>query len=166
MKKILVALFSAFLLSTVVGCADLDTGGDSKAKAADKVVSSSEDTASEDETEPAVVEEPAEPETYKPTKSDFKPIIKVTSRSCFGSAGCNIEYKVGLKWMGPNPAPRLDKSYDVYYRVTGGDMGTSTDTITVNPKLRYSVIEGYDSTGNVGDVLTASVIRIGNASGF
>ena len=158
MKKILAALAAMLMLFTT-GC-EIDTAGGTKAKGAKHHTSSDVSPASDD----SASSDP-EPSFYHPTKSDFRAMLKVTSRSCFGSAGCNLEYKLGIAWEGPTGVT-LDKSYDVYLRVTGGDMGVDTQTITVSRKLRYRPIDGYGSTGSTSARLHASVVRIGNANGF
>lgn len=157
-KKILAAFAVATILFGTVGC-ELEAT-DSKAKDGGGGKADSSQT-TDDDTEPAA---DTEPDTYKPSKDDFKAKLKVTSKSCFGSAGCNVEYKVGLAWLGPAGA-KLDKSYDVYFQVTGGDDGGSTATITVTPKLRYAVYEGYGSTAEGGQ-LDVKIKRIGSAGGF
>lgn len=153
-----VAGVGAAVCLLLTGCVPAETGGTEVSGAEDPVATGS-GSGSEDG-------EPLPP--YIPDRNDFKPMLKVTSRQCYGSAGCNIGYKVGLEWMGPPQfrSPRLDDSYDVYFRVTGGDMGATTSTITVSPRLRYDVYEGFDSTGSVGDRLKVKVVRISPAGGF
>ena len=57
---------------------------------------------------------------YTPIPSDFKLDIVETSRSCFGSAGCNIQYQIDVSYVGIRS---LDPSgnFTVIYSVTGGD---------------------------------------------
>ncbi len=63
--------------------------------------------------------------------------IKVTSKQCFGSAGCNVEYDVK-----PNLSQALrplleDDDYDVTYTVTGFTEGPQIGTLTLTGPDTY-----------------------------
>lgn len=72
---------------------------------------------------------------YEPQAADFQIGIVETERSCFGSAGCNITYRIDVTYVGVQP---LDSSasYTVVYEVHGGD-----DLQTKNFEIRGSEIE-------------------------
>lgn len=82
-----------------------------------------------------VAEATAPPEettpTYSaPTKNDFKLAIKVLSKQCFGSAGCNVSYRIILAtYTGPELDP--SETYEVTYVVRGGEDGPVTNTFSV-----------------------------------
>lgn len=164
-KTILAAVAAATLMLGTVGCtieAPTDSTAKGSSNKADDTTDDDDGSFFDDTSDES--DEPDKPDTYKPTKNDFKAKLKITGSDCFGSAGCLLDYKIGLTWLGPSGA-LLDKSYDVYYRVTGGDDGGTSGTITVTPKLRYAVVEGYGSTAE-GGALDVQVVRIGNANGF
>lgn len=83
--------------------------------------------------QPSATEETTEPpaSTYGvPTKADFKLTLKQLSKQCFGSAGCNVSYRVLVNYSGPALDP--DATYDVLYRVAGGEDGPVDNRLTVN----------------------------------
>jgi hypothetical protein len=99
-----------------------------------------------------------------PTKSDFVMRLRVTSKQCFGSAGCNVEYDVIPKWAGDQPAAdaRLDGEYDLTYAVTGSEDGPIVETMTVYPTLKYEVplFGGFASTSSSYAELGVHVVRL------
>jgi hypothetical protein len=56
---------------------------------------------------------------YKPVPTDFQIGIVETERACFGSAGCSIEYRIDVTYIGTTMEPGT--SYTVVYDVHGGD---------------------------------------------
>jgi len=58
----------------------------------------------------------AAPGSYVPTVSDFSLSIKVLSSQCFGSAGCNVTYRVKVTYSG-EPLD-LSQSYEVTLRTS------------------------------------------------
>jgi hypothetical protein len=84
-------------------------------------------------TEPAAAEEapetPAEPLYVEPSKSHFKLSVKTLKKECFGSAGCNVTYRILVDYSGPALDP--SKTYEVTYDVRGGEDGPVTNTLTV-----------------------------------
>ena len=72
---------------------------------------------------------------YEPQPADFQIGIVETERSCFGSAGCNITYRIDVTYVGAQPIDS-SASYTVVYEVHGGD-----DLQTKNFEIRGSDIE-------------------------
>lgn len=70
------------------------------------------------------------PKAYNvPTVKDFELNLKITSKQCFGSAGCNIEFETLLNYLGSGAEPNT--SWDITYDVQGGeDPYTNTLTTT------------------------------------
>jgi hypothetical protein len=62
----------------------------------------------------------------EPTGKDFRLGIKILEKSCFGSAGCNITYRIEVAYDGPTLDP--DRTYEVIYEVRGGDDGPKINT--------------------------------------
>lgn len=90
---------------------------------------------------------PPKPTHDRLTKNDLNLVVRITSKQCFGTAGCNVEYKISVGWNGP--APDLGADYDVTYRVTGDDSGPIIDTLTVYRNGKYTEpYEGFMSTSN------------------
>jgi hypothetical protein len=97
------------------------------------------------------------PPPHKPTPEDFKLELIETSRSCFGSAGCNVKYKIEPTYVGPSNLD-VSRSYTVIYEVTGGD-DVKTDNFTLRGDKWSGSSEDYISTPP-NPTLTATVTRI------
>lgn len=74
----------------------------------------------------------ATPEPYEPRKSDWKVGIKILSKKCFGSAGCNVEYRIVPDYVGTRYLPESG-TIEVTYDVTGAE-DPITNTFTVEGK--------------------------------
>src|SRR5690625_4226179 len=92
-----------------------------------------------DPVEAAEPEKPAaaEPEPeYTPTPENFELTIVETERLCYGSAGCNVSYRVELGYGGPPLDPST--TYELTYEVLGAEdkkistMEVTGDQHTVN----------------------------------
>ncbi|GAA2759990.1 hypothetical protein [Actinopolymorpha rutila] len=66
--------------------------------------------------EPATVEEDTSaPEPgYSPVAEDFKLTLRTLKKACFGSAGCNISYRVDMGYLGTE-TPDASVTYEVTY---------------------------------------------------
>ncbi len=65
---------------------------------------------------------------FKPKRSDFNVGIKLLRKQCFGSAGCNITYRIAPKYVGHRPLPD-NGTIEVTYKVSGAEdeiVGTFT----------------------------------------
>lgn len=72
-----------------------------------------------------------------PTASQFKMSVKILSKECFGSAGCNVTFRlVKLEYSGePLPA---DKTYEISYEIKGLQ-DPMQGTFEMQGDLSYSV---------------------------
>ncbi|MGI5286672.1 hypothetical protein ACQEVF_25490 [Nonomuraea polychroma] len=70
-----------------------------------------------------------EPE-FTPDAGHFKISIRVLKKSCFGSAGCNITYRIVPSYTGP--ALPDDRKLTVTYEIRGGE----------EPKINSFEVEG------------------------
>lgn len=68
----------------------------------------------------ALATPPPEPDYHEPTAADFKLRVKTLDKECFGSAGCNVTFRVEVTYV---PVLPLDpsKTYEVTYEITGGE---------------------------------------------
>lgn len=62
---------------------------------------------------------PGLPPRRKPLAADFKLGIKILEKQCFGSAGCNITFRVSVVHEAPPLDPDLD--YELTYRIDGAE---------------------------------------------
>lgn len=112
-----------------------------------------EDTA---EPEPAPEPEP-EPEPF--TTDDFKLRVKILSEECYGSAGCNVEFRVIPTYVGAAPDYE-ERTVEVTYKVTGlEDDLTSTFTLENGEYYEYD-LENFGSTSSSSTKLRAKVTSV------
>ena len=55
---------------------------------------------------------------YTPIPTDFALSVITLEQSCFGSAGCNVNYRIEVAYVGAQ-TPAKNKSFQVVYEVTG-----------------------------------------------
>ncbi|MGA4989301.1 hypothetical protein ACWCOT_04185 [Nonomuraea bangladeshensis] len=67
----------------------------------------------------AAVEVESEPTPAMPSPSDFTLSIRILEKECFGSAGCNLTYRIKPVYTGPDLAD--DQDLTVTYEVRGGE---------------------------------------------
>lgn len=92
---------------------------------------------------PSPAEEPSETPSENPgtvaadatlgellTKDDFTVEVKVLSKKCFGSAGCNVEFRIRPGYHGTYGLPKSGE-VEVTYEVKGGD-DPLTNTFTID----------------------------------
>lgn len=111
--------------------------------------------------DPEVTEDPApEPEvTYTPTKSDVELTLKQTSKKCYGSAGCNVGYKVKAA-IDAATLPS-EGTLTVYYTIKGSDDGAVEDSIDLDlSEGTYDSDEDMVSTSSKSKKLTIKVTDI------
>lgn len=101
---------------------------------------------------------PALPVYDTPTKDDFKLKVKVLRKRCFGSAGCNITYRIDVTYTGLGD---LDpsKTYEVTYQVKGAE-DPIINTFEVTGNSASVQEEEMASTRRAGDKLTAVVTDV------
>lgn len=105
-------------------------------------------------TYPADIPTSTGPTVVEPTKTtpparvlgvkDLVPSLKITDKQCFGSAGCNVRYRVSLTVKGTQMPAETD-SYEVTYEVRGGEDGAVVGS-TVLEGLEYDREEDMVST--------------------
>jgi hypothetical protein len=76
---------------------------------------------------PAATEQAA-PAAYTPTPKDFKLTVKTLSKECFGSAGCNITFRIEVGYGGPDLDPST--TWEVTYEIRGAE-DPQINTLTV-----------------------------------
>ncbi len=100
----------------------------------------------------------SEPRAVTPKPSNFTIVIKVLSKECFGSAGCNVRYRIKPRYWGK--ALPLDATYEVTYKVTGGeDPQINTFTITGDGEATINQ-EDFVSTPSSSSTLRAKVTEV------
>jgi hypothetical protein len=106
-----VAALAAISALTLASCSATSKGGATVGShSSAPTVTSQSASVSE---EPAVV-------YHEPAKEDFTLTVKTLEKECFGSAGCNITFRVVLEFVNDimlDPS----KTYEITYDVKGGD---------------------------------------------
>jgi hypothetical protein len=139
MNKVIVGPILALLLLT--GCSPLSTSGK------DLKTTTASATASEAPT----------PTGPAPTPADFTIAVIETQKNCYGSAGCNVTYRIDPTFLGV--APDASQSFTVIYELTGGkDPETGSFEMQGTKYNRPS--ERMISTDSSGAVLTATVTQV------
>jgi hypothetical protein len=117
-------------------------------------------TASPEPSEEVTEESQPAPEEFNPSTSDFKVKIKVVKKQCFGSAGCNVTYRIDPEYVGDDPLP-TSGSTEVTYEVSGGEDGPAINTFTVDDTGTAHFDETEDaSTSSQSKKLKAEVTEV------
>lgn len=93
---------------------------------------------------PELAETPT-PLGYKPKPSDFKLTPKITDKECFGSAGCNVSFRVDVEYSGLPPGESV--TWLVIYEITG---------VEDAPEVGSLEMTGVQAVGQEENVGTAS----------
>lgn len=70
---------------------------------------------------------PPPAEDYTPKASDFRVSLSITEKQCFGSAGCNITFRIKPEYVGTSPVPD-GKAYTITYQIDGGEDGPTLNS--------------------------------------
>lgn len=82
---------------------------------------------------------------YQPKASDFSAKIKILRKKCFGSAGCNLDYRIVPNYDGP----AVSGSWTITYDVIGGEDGPQTNTFTFDgDSIEYDSEESISTTSS------------------
>lgn len=106
---------------------------------------------------PAVVDTPV-PDTFDYNTAGLTIALKVTSKQCFGSAGCNVTVKPELTVADLASVPDT-ASGTVTYTITGDDSGPVIGTLTITG-TQYEGSESDLSTSGSGVVPKAKITDI------
>ncbi|SCK17778.1 hypothetical protein H181DRAFT_01209 [Streptomyces sp. WMMB 714] len=72
-----------------------------------------------------------EPVISEPKAKDFKVTLKVKSKACFGSAGCNYTVEPDVAYNGALPLDDT-RTFDLTYKITGPETAPVIDTATID----------------------------------
>ena len=100
---------------------------------------------------------PPAPKVVAPTVKDFKLTVKTLTKHCFGSAGCNVTFRILVAYSGPSLDP--SKTYEVLYTVKGGE-GPLENKLTVTGDTVEFDEEEMVSTSKSTVKLTAVVTDV------
>lgn len=93
-----------------------------------------------------------------PQVSDFTIGVKILEKQCFGSAGCNIIYRIEPAYLG-DPT-QLSREYTVVYEVTGGEDGPQVNNFVVDSEGFRFQKEERTGTSSSGATLKAKATSV------
>jgi hypothetical protein len=113
-----------------------------------------------DDAESDVVEDPGSEAgpPASPAAADFRIRLKVKRKTCFGSAGCNVTYRIVPTYVGSEDLS--SGSWDVTYVVRGGEDGPQTNTFTMTDGEASFDSEELVSTRSRDTKLTVKVVSV------
>jgi hypothetical protein len=91
-----------------------------------------------------------------PDPADFTIAIDVLSKECFGSAGCNVTFRIDPTYTGGRDPNNLEITYEV---LGGEDPMIDTFTIDGNGTATFDD-EAMISTASSSATLTAKVVKV------
>lgn len=106
----------------------------------------------------ASAEEAKEAEANIPKKKDWVIKLKIRSKECFGSAGCNVGFQIDPQYLGF--ADVSTGTYDITYRVDGGEDGPMINTFQLEDGQASFPSEELASTPSSTTKLRARVISV------
>lgn len=95
-----------------------------------------------------------------PAAKAFKITLKTIEKTCYGSAGCNIMYRVNGVTVPAGLDP--ETTYEVTYKITGGEDVTEGTVVISGGKFdgTLGTIEGMASTKNKSVKLIATATSV------
>ena len=89
--------------------------------------------------------------------------MKTLQKQCFGSAGCNVTYRVGVDYTGTGALDPA-KTYEVTYEVRGVEDGPAVNTLTIEDGQASVDSEEIASTPSSATKLTVKVTGVSEAT--
>lgn len=90
-------------------------------------------------------------------QGDVKISLKIKSKQCFGDAGCNLVVRPEVHLY---KDPGKDQTYEITFKVYGGDSGPVTETVTLTGRNSVSYTDIPLGTTNPGTKITAKVTDV------
>ncbi|MGW0837150.1 hypothetical protein [Streptomyces prunicolor] len=102
----------------------------------------------------------AEP-TYSEVDADsFTMALKITSRQCFGSAGCNVKVEPDLTILGDGEGIDPDAVYDVTYEIHGDESGPVIATAELSDRRSLNCTPSMISTASAGTKVSVEITEV------
>lgn len=86
------------------------------------------------------------------SRDDFKVGIKILEKKCFGSAGCNVSFRIVPEYVGVWPLPETG-TVEITYEVKGGE-GPLINTFTIEDGTAH-----YDSQERIGTSKSSAKLK-------
>lgn len=152
MDSRILALGTVLMVGTLTGC-----GGSGSSAATKTITRTVTATATVTETAEASDTAAVDSSGYTPTKADFTLGVKILSKQCFGSAGCNIEFRIQPAYIGD---PLSDsQTTEVTYKIAGSQDEYSNSFTMTGTDASVQETESV-STASSTTKLTAKVTDV------
>ena len=100
---------------------------------------------------------------HTPDASDFSVSLKIIDKQCFGSAGCNMDYRPKITAEDLSALPSSGTA-EVSYKITGGSdgpiLGTFVITFSEDTPQVEGQDEGFTDTANAGATLKIKITSV------
>jgi hypothetical protein len=113
---------------------------------------------SDETTEPSPEPSPEEA-VIRLAPKDFEIELKTLEKQCFGSAGCNVTFRIDPIYVGSSPLPDTG-TIEVIYEVRGGEDSPQINTFTISGGQAEYDAEEFASTTSESAVLTARATEV------
>lgn len=81
-----------------------------------------------------------------PAVSDIELTAKITRKKCFGSAGCNIDFKIEMGYNGPTLSE--DDTWEITYEVAGVEDGPMIGSVQLTGSTYEGTVESVSTTSS------------------
>lgn len=95
---------------------------------------------------------------YIPAPADFQLTVQVLEQKCFGSAGCNVTFRIDVGYSGQYMRAG-EGPYEIVYTVAGTE-DPFIGRFTLMPPDQFTVTEEYVTTPPGDGALTATVTQV------
>lgn len=158
MKKVLIIAASVFAVFMVLALAFMPADSDGRVDGSNRPVISAGEAGSG---LPAPTTT-ADPPAYIPVPTDIIIVPAITEQQCFGSAGCNVTFKINVTYNGKLMYPG-EGPYTVTFRVDGSEdalIGSFVLTPKDGGQVDYTAREYFVSTESADVPLTIVVTAV------
>lgn len=108
--------------------------------------------------------EPSPEPSFDAQPSDFEISLKILRKKCFGSAGCNVTYRIDPTYVGIEPIPDTG-TVEVTYVVKGLEDGDAINTFTIEGEKASYQSEEDGSVASSKTKLTGKVTAVSYSPG-
>ncbi|MFC0865673.1 hypothetical protein ACFHYQ_25585 [Sphaerimonospora cavernae] len=155
----ILAIVGGTLLLLFGGCAAIvAVAGDTSSQVDTTPTRNAPDAIAVDQSASAEPEPEPEPAEMTPKPRDIKIDIKILKKKCFGSAGCNITYRISPTYIGPGYSEDIE--WQVVYEVRGGEDGPQINSFTLHDEQIEYQSEEFVSVSSSATKLRGRVTEV------
>lgn len=96
-----------------------------------------------------------------PLPSDFTITVSILKKTCFGTAGCTVAYRINPTYMYPGSAPLTGRTLTVIHEVSGSEYGPQINNFRINNDGTATFpSQEFTSTSSFTAALTAKATSV------